>query len=462
MPFIDQLLNYKNNVFIETGTHHGNTIDRISNNNVFVPSKIISLDLSDVFVDMCKKRFSSNQNITIHKANSKYDLFNIIIYINEPITFWLDSHWSGCDNIGCDTETICPLIYELEQIKLHPIKTHTIMIDDIRLMNGSMNKYHGFPVSLNEIIEKIYQINPNYSIKYYDDEITNNDVLVAYIENNTKDKKCVHRYLSHCETNLQPPGLADFLRGTITLYNLSKQYNYNLYLDNNHIIFNFLKPNKNIINEEFLTDTIEVIPPMSYNEIYNKVEELFIDDKSFSVLTNSFYPDSNTGEFNNFGAIKEDCRNFMIDVFQPNEEISNKINYLFENVYNINKDEFFEIIHLRCGDNDLHEKSFDFTNYNLYYNKIKNLTTNNPSIKYILLSDSSEIANKLKQDIPELCYWNNSKVHLGDLTNFTRTAVLETLVDFFVMTRSKKINVVNESGFSKVVSVIYNIIYNII
>lgn len=57
MPFVDELLKYKNNVFIETGTHHGNTIDRISNNSVFIPSKIISLDLSDVFVDMCKKRF---------------------------------------------------------------------------------------------------------------------------------------------------------------------------------------------------------------------------------------------------------------------------------------------------------------------------------------------------------------------------------------------------------------------
>lgn len=325
-------------------------------------------------------------------------------------------------------------------------------------MNGSVDKYTGFPVYLNELVEKIYQINPNYSIKYYDDEITKNDVLVAYVEN----KKCVHRYLSHCETNLQPPGLADFLRGTITLYNLSKQYNYDLYIDTNHIIFKYLTPNDHIINEEILTDTIEAIPPMSYNEIYNKLHQLFIDEKSFSVLTNSFYTDSNTGEFNSFGAIEEDCRNFMIDVFKPNEEILNKINYLFENVYNINKDEYFETIHLRCGDNDLHQKSVDFANYNLYYNKIKDLTTNNPDIKYIFISDSSEIANKIKQDIPELCYWDNSKVHLGDLTNFTRIAVLDTLVDFFVMTKSQKINAINDSGFSKSVSVIYNIVYNII
>jgi hypothetical protein len=184
MPFIDELLQYKNEVFIETGTHHGNTIHKISNNNIFIPSKIISLELSDVFVDMCKKRFASNENIHIYKSNSKCDLFNIIKDINVPITFWLDSHWSGCDNVGCDDEIICPIIYELEHIQSHHIKTHTIMIDDIRLMNGSLDKNEGFPILLNEIVEKIYQINPNYIIKYYDDDISKNDILVAYIENN--------------------------------------------------------------------------------------------------------------------------------------------------------------------------------------------------------------------------------------------------------------------------------------
>jgi hypothetical protein len=271
MPFVDELLQYKNDVFLETGSHHGNTIHKIANNNIFNPKKIISLDLSEVFVKMCEDRFIDNKNIEIYKANSKCELYDIIKYINVPITFWLDSHWSGCENVGCDSEIICPIIYELEQIKCHPIKSHTIMIDDIRLMNGSMNRYDGFPVTLNEIVNKIYEINPNYTIKYHDDEICKNDVLVAYIE----EQKCVHKYLTACVSNPQPPGFADFLRGTITLYNLSKTYNYKLFIDNHHIIFNYLKPNPKIINTDESTVTLELIPPLSYPDIYLELNKLF-------------------------------------------------------------------------------------------------------------------------------------------------------------------------------------------
>ena len=55
------------------------------------------------------------------------------------------------------------------------------MIDDIRLMNLSLNRYEGFPVSLEQITDSIYNINPEYKIKYYDDYTSKNDVLVAYI-----------------------------------------------------------------------------------------------------------------------------------------------------------------------------------------------------------------------------------------------------------------------------------------
>ena len=273
---------------------------------------------------------------------------------------------------------------------------------------------------------------------------------------------CVHKYLSNCTTNPQPPGFADFLRGTITLYNLSQQYNYNLYLDNSHIIFKYLKPNVNIINEEFLCDTVELLPPLSYDNIYHNLHKIFMEEKSFSILTNSFYQDSITGQLRNFGNITNDCRKYLKDLIQPNEEIINKVNYLFENIYNINKDEYFETIHLRCGDSILHNNIFDLTKFNMYCNKIKNLIRNRNDIKYILFSDSSEMAKKIKQYIPELGYWENSKVHLGDLKNCTTDAVIDTLVDFFIMSRCKQINVLHDSGFSKVISIIGNITYNII
>ena len=55
------------------------------------------------------------------------------------------------------------------------------MIDDIRLMNNTEDRYQGFPVKLNEIISKLLEINPNYIIKFYKDDIVSDDILVAYI-----------------------------------------------------------------------------------------------------------------------------------------------------------------------------------------------------------------------------------------------------------------------------------------
>lgn len=460
MPFVDELLEFKNDVFLETGTHHGDTIFKIANSEKCEFSKIISLELSNVFFDMCKKRFENNDKIHLYKANSKCDLYDIINEINTPITFWLDSHWSGCDNVGCDSEIICPIIHELEQIRHHSINTHTIMIDDIRLMNGSNDRYNGFPVTIIQILNKIFEINPNYVIKYFDDEITKNDVLVAYIKKD-EENVCIHKYLTKCSSNDLPPGFADFLRGTMSLYYFSKQYNYKLLLDSNHILFNYLKTNKNITSNNPFDTTIEAIPPHSYDFIYNQLNNLFSSQKSFSVLTNSFYKDLNTEKLINWGKISDDCKNYMLDILQPTYEVVNKINSIFENEYGINQNDYFEIIHLRCGDNHFYN-DYITDKYLSYYNKISKLTTNNPNVNFILICDSSEISNKLKQDIPRLMYWNNTKIHFGNILQFKTDDTIDTIVDFFIMTKSNKINAECESGFSKVVSVIYNIEYNII
>jgi hypothetical protein len=454
MPFIDDLLIYKNPVFLETGSHHGDTIYKIANNTIYNPLKIYSLELSDVFFDMCQKRFENNNNIYLCKANSKYDLYNIIKDIDTTITFWLDSHWSGCPDVGCDIVTVCPILEELEQIKQHSIKTHTIIIDDIRLMNNSSDKYTGFPVTLNEILTKIIEINPEYKIKYYDDCTASNDILVAYIE----EKQCIHNYLNICKTNHQPPGLADFLRGTIALYNFSKLYDYKLLIDSNHPLFKFLKPNDKFILSDPSLEVIELLPPLSYDDIYNKCNQIFNNGKTFSIITNSFYNLENR-ILSNFGPISNDCRDYLKSILSPSDEIENKIKDIFNSIYNINIENGFKVIHLRFGDNYLHNNIFDENLYQSYFNKISILVNQNPNIKFILLSDSSKMANKLKEDIPLINYWDNSKVHLGDLKNNTETSVFDTLVDFFIMSKCNEILVVNNSGFSNVVSLIYNINY---
>jgi len=174
MPFITELAKFKNNIFIETGTYQGDTSQLVF--DLGFP-KVITMELSVVFYKRCISRFENNPNIKVIFGNSKYDLTNVIQNIDSPITFWLDSHWSGVIDIGYDPDTICPVLEELEQIKSHYIKNHTIMVDDIRLMDGKH-----FPVLRSEIEAKIMSINSNYTIEYFDDFTSSEDILVAYIK----------------------------------------------------------------------------------------------------------------------------------------------------------------------------------------------------------------------------------------------------------------------------------------
>jgi hypothetical protein len=49
MPFINELLQYTNDVFIETGTYKGETLDIVINNY----TQIHSIELSDIFYNNC-------------------------------------------------------------------------------------------------------------------------------------------------------------------------------------------------------------------------------------------------------------------------------------------------------------------------------------------------------------------------------------------------------------------------
>ena len=460
MPFVNELLKYNNDYFIETGTYQGDTIDIVKNSNKF--KYIYSIELSDVFYYNCVNRFINDNNIKIFKGNSRFDLHKLIFNINTNITFWLDGHWSGVPNVGCDKELLCPILHELEQIKNHHINNHTIIIDDIRLMDGSH-----FEVNTVQIIDKLYEINPKYKIIFYDDEYAQNDVLVAYIEefeNNTKKKNiCIHKYLTICKTNPQPPGLGDFIRGTISLFNYSHTYNYDLFIDNSHPMFKHLLKNQLIIQNTQLKETHELLPPISYEEIDEQLNKLFKQNNSFCVMTNSFYSKNKYGILENFGDISFECKHFLRQIFTPNADLKKSINNVFEEL-NINQNNNYNVIHLRLGDNFIHNNIFDQNIFEILNSKINKLLDNHKNDKFILLSDSSEISNKLKQQNHELYYWKNKKIHIGDLKNTENTdlAVKDTFIDFFIMSQSMKIYSYafnNISGFSKMVSIIFDIDY---
>ena len=187
---------------------------------------------------------------------------------------------------------------------------------------------------------------------------------------------------------------------------------------------------------------------------------MFADNKSFKVMTNAFYNLCNDGIVHNWGGISHECAAYFRKVFCPSVELDNKIEYVMNSVYGIKSGQPFKIIHLRFGDKFIHKNTYDDSLYNLYYNKISDIINNNKNIQYVLISDSSIIANKLKADIKELYYWDNKKIHIGDLINNAESALLDTLTDFFIMSKSNEI-ISSGSGFSQSVSIIYNLKYTL-
>jgi len=182
MPInIQTLRNYNNNkVFVETGSYIGDGI-KLAQDAGF--SKIISIEIAKQFVDHCRNRFKDNPNIQIVQGDSSEVLWDVIKDISEPITFWLDGHYSG-GNLPTG-KYLSPLIQEIDIIGNHPIKAHTILIDDMRCWREMNNIYHN-NFDSNMLVNKLREVNPNYNITFVDGmqtfgEILPKDILTATI-----------------------------------------------------------------------------------------------------------------------------------------------------------------------------------------------------------------------------------------------------------------------------------------
>lgn len=167
---------YPNPVFIETGTYHGEGIQAALQAGF---KSIRSVELSDSLYHMCVEKFKNFPNVKLYYGSSPEKLWEMIADVSGPITFWLDAHYS--DSSTAKGSELSPILKELEIIDRHPVKTHTILVDDVRDM-GTV--YFDF-VTRDEVIKKIMAINPNYSITFENwmtgDRIYYNDILVAKV-----------------------------------------------------------------------------------------------------------------------------------------------------------------------------------------------------------------------------------------------------------------------------------------
>lgn len=157
---------YPNQHFVETGTWHGDGVWCARRAGF---DSVRSIELSPSLYKQCVERFKGDNRVKLYNGDSGEILGSVIADINEPITFWLDGHYSEGDTVK--GPCMSPVLQELEAIAKHHVKNHTILIDDRHDFFTEM--FGG--VTEDQAKKIISAIDPDYQFEVVD------DVLVAKI-----------------------------------------------------------------------------------------------------------------------------------------------------------------------------------------------------------------------------------------------------------------------------------------
>ncbi|HAB99807.1 MAG TPA: hypothetical protein DCE71_08305 [Parachlamydiales bacterium] len=161
-----------NKYFIETGSYYGYGIKRALHSGLF--EKIYSIEMAPELYEHCRKEFADYPQVELFLGDSSVLLSELLAHIEAPATFWLDSHYSSENTAKGLTHN--PILHELDRIKEHFIKNHTIMIDDAKLFGTAEFDF----IEIDDIKKKILEINPNYKISLYSRK-NPDDMLLAVV-----------------------------------------------------------------------------------------------------------------------------------------------------------------------------------------------------------------------------------------------------------------------------------------
>lgn len=218
-------------------------------------------------------------------------------------------------------------------------------------------------------------------------------------------------------------GIGDVIRGTVKLFQLSKQMNFKLIVDIQlHPISLYLKKREH----EYL-DFIKIHPDIFDFVFPNNVEK-YINESNHNpifLFTNDIC-DKN---------ISVECKEFIKDIFQPNIEFEI---YLNNKLKQILFDEY-SILHYRLGDDELIKKNPNQNISNLVQQVQLKKQDND-----ILISDSITF-KKIVGDISDIFMFDILPAHLGYQQH--ADLIKDTLFEFFLVTKSKKIRTYSANGW---------------
>jgi len=153
-------------------------------------------------------------------------------------------------------------------------------------------------------------------------------------------------------------------------------------------------------------------------------------------------------------------RKFILSKLLPNELMQTAIKERLNHLELIQKR--FAVIHIRSGDKYLLNNG----NINSFVlKKIVGILSKNmkEGTKYLILSDNNQIKLLLKKIFPQVVIQLTKIAHLGESVNPDDDAIMETMLDFYLMSNAFQIISFSPynwgSGFSQWCSVLYKIPY---
>ena len=274
------------------------------------------------------------------------------------------------------------------------------------------------------------------------------------------------------KNNVSVTGLGDFIRCCFYILQFSDSYNINIDFNvYKHPIKTYLKYflNKEAISES-ISNNISFFEKKNYkyftknniidyyyynidNDLFKFIKQIETYDKhKYLYLVN--HPDETR--------ILEQHRTKIRELFEPVYELQMKIENILTSL-NLIKHKY-KIIHVRLNDNSFNGNYINFTDKQTIniintINAIKKTTTDD----IFLLCSNNVFKKHIIQQTPNIKTIFSEISHIGESTITTDDSLINTLIDFYIMSYSNHIYSFSVyehgSGFSKWCAVMYNIPY---
>lgn len=325
-------------------------------------------------------------------------------------------------------------------------------------------------------------INKNISALIHMDIFTSDAIVEANISSIKKKniRKIFHVYQEKYADNLYPTGFGDFIRSCFFIIQFCNKYSFKYEIIINHPIAQFLlkfssnySPNSN--SSLILNNNVYMFPDSNWCESIfdnqNYIKGFMLIKQRFNLFVehlcnlpllngcvfsyNILFPCDDTSI--------EEC-NIVRSLLEPSREICEKVDNHLSNLSLIPNQ--FIVLHIRSGDSYLKNENKIFDSH--YFEFIKNeiykiISTNQYGNSILLIADNNEIKILLNDFFPNIKFLVYNVTHVGEKVQLEYEKVKNTMIDFFLMSKSSFIYSLTSyphgSGFSYWCAKIFGIPY---